>query len=395
MFKISFTTSGESHGKGLVGIIEGIPANLEISGAYINSHLSRRQKGYGRGGRMKIESDSVEILSGIRWGRTIGSPIALLIRNRDWINWEKGMSPDAAHRDSIEPVTRPRPGHADLPGIIKYKQSDIRNILERSSARETAMRVALGSIARRFLEEFRIFIGSFVTSLGGIELAIDTSGLDEDTLINLHKKAEGSELRCPDQEATERMKKLIDRAKEEGYSLGGRFVTFATGVPPGLGSHIQWNRRLDARLAYAFMGIQAIKAVEIGDGVAISDKPGFEVLDEILPPEKGKTLLNARRTTNHAGGIEGGMTNSMPVVVKATMKPIPTQRKPLRSFDIKTGQPVEAAYERSDVCAIAAASVIGEAVMALTLTDAFLEKFGGDSMEEVKRNYLSYMEAGG
>lgn len=393
MFRLSFTTSGESHGMGLTGIIEGIPANLSISAEYINTQLARRQKGYGRGGRMKIESDAVEIMSGIRWGKTIGSAIALFIKNRDWINWEKAMSSDSAFKNSIEPVTRPRPGHADLPGIIKYNQNDIRNILERSSARETAMRVAMGSIARRFLEEFNIFIGSFVTSVGNINLDIDTSRLNEDDLIELHKGADLSELRCPDKEITKRMKHLIDMAKEGGYSLGGRFTTFATGLPVGLGSHIQWNRRLDARLAYAFMGIQAIKAVEIGDGVAISEKPGIEVLDEILPPEKGKILFDVRRTTNHAGGIEGGMTNSMPVIVKATMKPIPTQRKPLKSIDINTGEPVEAAYERSDVCAIAAASVIGEAMMALVIADAFLEKFGGDSMEEVRRNYFSYIDS--
>jgi chorismate synthase len=393
MFRLSFTTSGESHGRGLTGIIDGIPANLSISAEYINNQLARRQKGYGRGGRMKIESDTVEIMSGIRWGKTIGSPIALFIKNRDWINWEKAMSSDSAFKDSIEPVTKPRPGHADLPGIIKYNQNDIRNILERSSARETAMRVALGSIARRFLEEFNIFIGSFVTSVGNINLDIDTARLNEDDLIELHKGADVSELRCPDKGVTEKMKHLIDMAKEGGYSLGGRFTTFATGLPVGLGSHIQWNQRLDARLAYAFMGIQAIKAVEIGDGVAISEKPGIEVLDEILPPEKGKTLFDVRRTTNHAGGIEGGMTNSMPVIVKATMKPIPTQRKPLKSIDINTREPVEAAYERSDVCAIAAASVIGEAMMALVIADAFLEKFGGDCMEEVRRNYFSYIDS--
>jgi len=393
MFRLSFTTSGESHGRGLTGIIEGIPANLSISAEYINSQLARRQKGYGRGGRMKIEKDTVEIMSGIRWGKTIGSPIALFIKNRDWTNWEKAMSSDSAFKDSIEPVTRPRPGHADLPGIIKYNQNDIRNILERSSARETAMRVALGSIAKRFLEEFNIFIGSFVTSVGNINLDIDTSRLNEDALLELHKGADVSELRCPDKGVTEKMKHLIDTAKERGYSLGGRFTTFATGLPVGLGSHIQWNRRLDARLAHAFMGIQAIKAVEIGDGVAISEKPGIEVLDEILPPEKGRRLSDVRRTTNHAGGIEGGMTNSMPVIVKATMKPIPTQRKPMKSIDINTGEPVEAAYERSDVCAIAAASVIGEAMMALVIADAFLEKFGGDCMEEVQRNYSSYIDS--
>ncbi len=390
MFRLRFLTAGESHGKALVGILEGIPANLSLSSEYINRQLQRRQKGYGRGGRMKIEKDSVEILAGVRWGLTIGSPIALYVQNRDWANWQKGMSVEEADKGSIDPVTRPRPGHADLPGIIKYNQRDIRNILERSSARETTMRVALGAIARRFLEEFGIEVGSFVTSVGDVEYGVDTSLLKDKDLKTMALKAEDSELRCPDPEITAAMKERIDRAKEEGYSLGGRFVVFATGLPVGLGSHIQYDRRLDARLAQALMSIQAIKAVEIGDGVRLSELPGSEVMDEILPPVDGTDLSSVRRPTNHGGGIEGGMTNSMPVIVRVTMKPIPTQRRPLRSIDITTAEAVEAAYERSDVCAVAAAAVIGEAMLALVLADAFLEKFGGDSMEETKRNYEMY-----
>lgn len=390
MFKLRFLTAGESHGKALTGIVEGIPANLELTEQYINTQLKRRQRGYGRGGRMKIESDRVEILSGLRWGKTIGSPIALLIRNRDWENWQEGMSIDKAHEGSIPAVTRPRPGHADLPGLIKYNQKDIRNILERSSARETAIRVAIGAVARRLLEHFGIRIGGFVTSVGTEQLEIEIERCDALELQRLAEKAEDSDLRVPDENIENKMKDAIDKAKKEGYSLGGSFVVFATGVPVGLGSHIQWDRRLDARLAQAIMGIQAIKAVEIGSGFGLSKRPGSEVMDEIYPAETGKGLL-VRRETNHAGGIEGGMTNGMPVVVRAAMKPIPTQARPLKSIDITTGEQIEAAYERSDVCAVPAASVIAEAMLSIVLCDAFLEKFGGDSIEETAANLTSYI----
>ncbi len=390
MFKFRFLTAGESHGKALTGIIEGIPANLELTEEYINQQLKRRQKGYGRGGRMKIESDRVEILSGVRWGKTLGSPISLFVKNRDWENWQNGMSTDSFHKDSISPVTRPRPGHADLAGIIKYNQKDIRNVLERSSARETAMRVALGSVARRLLEHFGISIGGFVTSIGRVRFAFSPATIDEKKLLGLYEDAKKSELSVPDKDVEDRMKAEIDNAKREGYSLGGTFLVFATGAPVGLGSHIQWDRRLDARIAQALMGIQAIKGVEIGTGFALSERPGSEVMDEIFPDE-GKALFAAKRKTNHAGGIEGGMTNGMPVVVSAAMKPIPTQAKPLRSIDIQTGQQIEAAYERSDVCAVPAAEVIGEAMLALVLCDAFLEKFGGDSIEETETNFKNYI----
>ncbi|RMG05554.1 MAG: chorismate synthase, partial [Nitrospirae bacterium] len=350
MFKMLSISAGESHGRGLLGIIEGIPANLPLSEQYINHQLRRRQKGFGRGGRMKIESDTVEIISGIRWGKTLGSPIGLLIWNRDWENWKEGMSHSEVHSGSIPPVTRPRPGHADLSGIMKYSQRDIRNILERSSARETAMRVALGTVARSFLEYFGIRIGSFVTSIGGASIGLDLSGLKTETLLDLSKEADASDLHLPRPEEYERFKDEVTKAMEQGYSLGGVFTVFATGVPPGLGSHTQWYRRIDGLIAHAFMGIQAIKGVEIGDGFSMAARPGFEVLDEILLDDG-----RLKRPTNHAGGVEGGITNGMPLIVTAAMKPIPTQRRPLRSIDIETHEEVEAAYERSDVCAVPAA----------------------------------------
>jgi len=392
MFRLRFLTAGESHGKGLAGIIEGIPANLRVSPEYINRQLSRRQTGFGRGGRMKIETDRVEFISGVRWGVTIGSPIALYIENRDWENWHNGMSPLSKDKGSVAPVTRPRPGHADLPGATKYHQDDIRNILERSSARETAMRVAVGTIARRFLEEFGITVGGFVTAIGDAAMSVEPSVLEEEELKRLSISAESSDVRCPEDRAAARMREGIEKAMKEGYSLGGTFLVYAVGLPVGLGSHIQWDRRLDSRLAHAFIGIQAVKGVEIGDGFELAKRPGAEVMDEIFPAPGLTRKGSVVRRTNHAGGIEGGITNGMPVIVRAAMKPIPTQRKPLRSVDIVSGEPFEAVYERSDVCAVPAASVIGEAVMSLVIADAFLEKFGGDSMEETKANYENYLE---
>ncbi len=388
---LRFLTGGESHGRALVGIVEGIPANLLLDEEYINGHLQRRQRGYGRGGRMRIESDRVVIMGGVRWGRTIGSPIALYIENRDWQNWKRGMSVEGRDEGSIEAVTRPRPGHADLAGVIKYNQRDIRNILERSSARETAMRVALGAVARRLLQEFGIKVGSFVTAIGGVSFEVSTELLNEEELESLHTEAESSEVRCPDPKTSEDMKRVIDRARKEGHSLGGRFVVFATGVPPGLGSHIQWDKRLDGRVAQAVMSVQAVKAVSIGEGYEIADRPGHEVMDEMFAGPRESSLAGIKRKSNFAGGIEGGITNGMPVVLKAAMKPIPTQRRPLRSVDIITGEEVEAVYERSDVCAVEAASVVAEAMLALTIADAFLEKFGGDSIEETRRNLEGFL----
>ncbi len=391
MFRLRFLTAGESHGRGLTGIIEGIPANLPLSPDYVTRQLARRQVGFGRGGRMRIEADRVEFIAGIRWGVTIGSPVALYIENRDWENWQGGMSPLLEDRGTVPPVTRPRPGHADLPGAKKYGQDDIRNILERSSARETAMRVAVGAVARRLLEEFGITVGSFVTSIGSVSMRVDPSALTGEDLQRLFTDAESSDLRCPDRDAAGRMKDAVEQAMNGGYSLGGTFITYAAGVPVGIGSHIQWDRRLDGRLAHAFMGIQAIKGVEIGGGVELAFRRGSEAMDEIFPAPGSSRTGSVLRKTNHAGGIEGGMTNGMPVLVRAAMKPIPTQRKPLMSVDILTGEPFEAAYERSDVCAVPAAAVIGEAAMSLVIADAFLEKFGGDSLEETRRNYENYL----
>jgi chorismate synthase len=399
MSALRYITSGESHGKALVGILEGMPSGLSLSSGDIDRDLKRRQGGYGRGGRMKIESDHAEILSGVRWGKTIGSPIALMIVNKDFQNWSAGMSSDMSGAGSIPAVTRPRPGHADLAGTIKYDHRDIRNILERSSARETAMRVALGAAARKFLAEFRITVGSYVTQIGSMlshRAGIVTQ--DAKSLLAALRKAEQSPVRCPDEAASKKMVKLIDKAMKEGNSLGGIFEVFVAGVPIGLGSHVQWDRKLDGRLAQAVMSIQAIKGVEAGLGFEMGMRSGSEVMDEIfyvpeksLPVKKGRKGVFLRRT-NNAGGVEGGMSNGMPIILRAAMKPIPTLRRPLRSVDMNAKKPVQAAYERSDICAVPAASVIGEAMVALTIADAFLEKFGGDSIEEVTRNYNAYIE---
>jgi len=407
MTKLKIITAGESHGKALTGILEGIPSGLSISAEDIDGDLRRRQGGYGRGGRMKIESDHAEILSGVRRGKTIGSPIALIIQNKDWGNWQEIMSSEFGIQSSeLGKVTRPRPGHADLAGAIKYDTHDIRNILERSSARETAMRVALGAIAKKFLSEFDIRVGSYVIQIGTVQSSqhgespqysggfageneatkfkVQSSGKE---LLVTFKNAEKSPVRCPDTDASRKMVGIIDKAIKEGNSLGGIFEVFATGLPIGLGSHIQWDRRLDARLAQALMSIQAIKGVEVGMGFEMSREFGSDVMDEIF--YKSSKFY---RKTNNAGGIEGGITNGMPVVLRAAMKPIPTLRKPLRSVDIITKKPFHAAYERSDVCAVPAAGVVGEAMAALVIADAFFEKFGGDSMTEVKRNYNSYIK---
>jgi chorismate synthase len=385
MANLRYLTAGESHGKALIGILEGIPSGLSLSAKDIDKDLGRRQKGYGRGGRMKIESDHAEILSGVRWGKTIGSPITLLIENKDYQNWLKGMSPDAKNDDSIPAVTKPRPGHADLAGAMKYGHRDMRNVLERSSARETAMRVALGAVAKKFLHEFRIAIGSYVIQIG--KIGVQGSRENVQTLESLFKKADKSPVRCPDAEATKQMVRQIDLAAKSGNSVGGIFEVFATGVPVGLGSHIQWDKRIDGRLAYALMSIQAIKGVEAGLGFEMSKRFGSEVMDEIFHSHR----FGFYRKTNNAGGIEGGMTDGMPMVMRAAMKPIPTLRRPLRSVDIVTNRPVKAVYERSDICAVPAAGIIGEAMFALTIADAFLEKFGGDSMEEIQNNYNSYV----
>ncbi len=387
---LRFLTAGESHGKGLTAILEGIPANLPLTSSYINRELSRRQRGYGRGGRMKIEKDEVEILSGVRFGKTIGSPIALFIRNRDWENWKEKMAPEGEPPENLPLFTRPRPGHADLAGGIKYNQRDLRNVLERSSARETAARVAVGAVCKRLLGEFGIKIRSFVVSVGKKELEElkeKTYFSDPRKIEELHERAEESEFRIPFPEKDEELKALVDEAKERGESLGGVFEVFALGVPPGLGSHVQWDRRIDGRIAQAMMSIQAIKGVEIGIGFEASRRFGSQVHDEIGWRE-GEGFF---RYSNNLGGTEGGMTNGMPIVVRVAMKPIPTLRNPLRSVDINTKEEIKAGKERTDVLAVPAASVVGEAMLAIILADALLEKLGGDFLEELKERYEAYL----
>jgi len=381
---LRFLTAGESHGKAIAGIIEGMPAGVSISKEEIDKELKRRQQGYGRGGRMKIESDEVEIISGVRWGKTLGSPIALFIKNRDWKNWEQTMNSESSSEGCSEAVTRPRPGHADLPGLLKYQHTDIRNVLERSSARETAMRVAIGAVAKQLLKHFNIKIGSFVINIGSVKKDIETAYLSEQELLEFSNKAESSRIRCPWKQIEEDFINTIDHAIKTGDSVGGSFIVFATGLPAGLGSYVHWDRKLDARIAMGIMSIQAIKAVEIGDGAILGKKYGSEAMDEIL---FDKFFY---RISNHMGGIEGGMSNGMPVVIRATMKPIPTLRKPLKSVDVFTKEASEASYERSDICAVPAASVIGEAVLAWHIADAFLEKFGGDSLQEINSNFNSF-----
>ena len=380
---IRFLTAGESHGRGLVCIIEGLHANLELSSEDINRELERRQRGYGRGGRMKIEKDRVQILSGVRFGKTLGGPIALFIENRDWENWKGKMAVEGERPETAVPFTRPRPGHADLAGGIKYNQRDLRNVLERASARETACRVALGAVCKRFLEELGVFVGSYVVSIGPVSPPIE-----EQDLIKRHQLAEQSELRFPDPSKDKDFVELIDRAKEMGESLGGVFEVFAVGVPPGLGSHVHWDRKLDGRIAQAMMSIQDIKGVEIGLGFEASKRFGSEVHDEIGYRE-GEGYF---RYSNNLGGLEGGITNGMPIIVRCAMKPIPTLTKPLRSVDVLTKEEVRAGKERTDVVAVPAASVVGESALALVLADAFLEKLGGDFMEEIKERYRIYLE---
>jgi chorismate synthase len=378
---LRFLTAGESHGELLMGIIEGLPAGLLIRVTDIDRDLCRRQAGYGRGNRMKIEKDSVKIYTGVRWGRTLGSPIGLMIRNKDWENWRDKMSPDPMFLNSAAPVTRPRPGHADLAGALKYGMTDVRNILERSSARETAMRVAVGSVAKRLLEEFGIEVMSHVLSIDGVFAKVSKTSPKE-----IKKRAEASELRCSDPEAEKRMMRRIDAAKAAGDSLGGVFEIIVTGAPAGLGSHTHWDRKLDGKLAAALMSIQAIKGVEVGAGFGTANRPGSQVHDEIYWSKKDGFY----RKTNMAGGIEGGISNGEIITLRAAMKPIPTLMKPLRSADLVSKKPFKASVERSDVCAVPAAGVVAEAAVAYELAAAMIEKFGGDSIDEMKRNYHGY-----
>jgi chorismate synthase len=388
---IRYLTAGESHGPQLTAIIEGLPSGLKISAGTINVDLARRQAGYGRGGRMQIEKDTVEFLSGVRWGETLGSPVTLCVKNRDWPNWQEKMSVREEYRDDAISITHPRPGHADLSGAMKYNQRDVRNILERSSARETAVRVAVGALAKTFLKEFDISVCGFVTEIGGIAV-VRPKDL---TVAELYEKTRRSELFTYDSETETRMKASIDRAKEAGDTVGGIIEVGVNGVPVGLGSHVQWDRKLDARLAMAVMSIQAIKGVEIGIGFEAAGRPGSLVHDEIFYDQSlvdHGAMTGFHRKTNNAGGIEGGISNGEEIIVRAAMKPIPTLYKPLKSVDIDSKEPFEATVERSDVCAVSAAAVVAEAVVAIEIANAFQEKFGGDSMAEIRRNYDGYID---
>ncbi len=378
-----FTTAGESHGRGLVGILEGIPAGLPVSGADVDAELKRRQGGYGRGARMKIESDRIEWLSGVRAGETLGSPIAMLIWNRDWEHWQDIMAPEAdAAPDPLgrrRQVTRPRPGHADLAGSLKYDRQDARDILERASARETVARVACGAVCKKLLREFSIEVGSYVAELGGVVAktpAVLPSPLNE--------AADQSPVRCLDQDAEAEIIRRIDAAKAAGDTLGGVVEVVALGLPVGLGSHVAWDTKLDGRLAQALMSIPAVKGVELGLGFEAARRKGSEVHDEILP--------GFARATNRAGGTEGGMTTGEPLVARVAMKPISTLMSPLKTVDLKTGGPAQAQSERSDVTAVPAMGVIAEAMLAIVVTQALLEKFGGDALSELKRNVEGYLQ---
>jgi len=376
--KISYMTAGESHGKGLIGIIEGIPAGMNITEEYIKKDLIRRMQGHGRGGRMKIEKDHAEIFSGVRHTITLGSPISLLIKNFDWVNWEDRMAigePKKEHRK----VTMPRPGHADLAGVMKYDLDDIRNVLERSSARETAMRVAVGAVCRKLLEEVGITVGSRVYQIHNI---VDTTIVDNDmNLKELNDTVDASPVRCLDKDAEKKMMNVIDEARNNGDSVGGSFEVIAKGLPYGLGTYINADGKLQARISQAMMSVNAFKGVELGAGFASSAVFGSELHDEILY-EDGQIT----RASNNAGGIEGGMSNAQPIHVKVSMKPISTLIKPLRSIDLNTMEPKLAHKERTDSCAVPAASIIGESMLAIVLADALLEKFGGDNLTQLKKH---------
>jgi chorismate synthase len=390
---LRFLTAGESHGKALVAILEGLPAGVTIDFDAVTAQLRRRQTGYGRGRRMAIESDRAEVLSGIRHGRSTGGPIALMIPNKDWENWQRTMyveseMPAAASGADRPPVTRPRPGHADLAGFVKYGHDDMRNVLERASARETAARVVVGAIARQLLDCLGVEIVSHVVSIGSASIA-DPLAL---TFEEVRAIAADAPLHCADAAVEQQMIAEIDRARDAGDTMGGSFEVIAHNVPPGLGSHVQWDRKLDGRLAQAIMSIPAIKAVGIGRGPAVAQVPGSRVHDEILPSASGASAqsMPITRPTNNAGGLEGGITNGEDLRVTAYMKPISTLMKPLRSVDLATMTESPATVERSDVCAVPAAAVVGEAMVAIVLADAALEKFGGDSIEELIANWEAF-----
>src|SRR4051812_14250330 len=399
---LRFTTAGESHGPALVSILEGMPAGVPLLSADVNTELARRQQGYGRGRRMQIEKDTIEFLSGVRAGETLGSPIAMLIHNRDWKNWQEIMDPAPREGDSgqggEEPagsitrtlrkraVTRVRPGHADLTGILKYDRDDARDILERASARETTARVAAAAICRKFLSEFGVRIGSHLVHLGGIDAT-----RPETMPADLNAASDQSQLRTLDADAEQRMIAYIDEIKRAGNTLGGICEVVVDGLPVGLGSHVSWDRKLDGRIGSAIMSIPAVKGVEIGMGFQTARVTGAEVHDEIEMSPGNVRAGNVRRKTNRAGGLEGGMTTGEPLVVRVAMKPISTLMRPLGTVDVATGAAASATAERSDVTAVPAMGVIAEAMLAIVLADAFLEKFGGDAVSETKRNYDSYL----
>lgn len=376
LIRLKFLTAGESHGQGLLGILDGMPAGLEISEDYIGVHLARRQMGHGRGGRMKIEKDHADIWCGVRHGKTLGAPVGLIVKNKDWENWTKKMSVEPVDGE-IRKVTLPRPGHADLAGVQKYGFDDIRNVLERSSARETTMRVALGSVCRKLLEDVGIEVGSRVVEIHDVK---DESPIPDGLSPNkLSETADASPVRCLNRDAESAMMKTIDDAKKAGDSVGGIFEVIATGLPYGLGAHTQWDRKLHARISGLMMSVNAFKGIEIGGGFDGAEKFGSQVHDEI-----GHDGEKFTRYTNNAGGIEGGMSNAQPIVLRMAMKPIPTLIKPLRSVDIHTKKEKDAHKERTDSCAVPAASIIAESMLCFVLADALLEKFGGDSMDQIK-----------
>lgn len=392
MNSIRYLTAGESHGQGLVGIIEGIPAGLEISEEDIEVDLKRRQMGHGRGGRMKIEQDRAQIFSGVRFGKTLGSPIALILENKDWKNWRTKMSIRDID-ESVKQVTVPRPGHADFAGAVKYRHDDIRNVMERASARETAMRVALGAIVRKFLAAFSVKIVSHVLQIHSIRTAFTVSNVGERNsdvpfeLCKISDLADQSPVRCLDDTSGKEMMAKIAEAKKHKNTVGGIFEVVALNLPVGLGSHVHWDRKLDARISHAMMSIPAMKGVEIGLGFEAGTRLGSEVHDQIYYDKEEEKYY---RTSNSAGGLEGGITNGMPLVARVAMKPISTLMQPLDSVDMVTKAQTQAHIERSDVCAVPAASIIGEAILALVLAEAFLEKFGGDSIQEITRTYKAW-----
>ena len=380
---LRYLNAGESHGQCLMAVLEGVPAGLPLTAEEVNHDLARRQGGYGRGGRMRIEKDQIEFTCGVRKGKTLGNPLGLLIRNKDWENWKDIMAVEPGLPPTEGVVTRPRPGHADLVGAIKYGHRDIRNVLEKASARETAIRVAVGAVGKALLGQFGMKVVSYTMEIGRVAAQIPVDPLEA------YAKAEESQVRCWDQLAGEKMIEEIRSAKHKGDSLGGVFEVVVTNPPIGLGSYAQWDRRLSARLAMAAMSIQAMKGVEIGMGFESARRFGSEVHDDIYPDQSETGFL---RKTNNAGGLEGGITNGQSIVLRVAMKPIATLYKPKQSVDIQTKQPFEATVERSDICTVPAAGVVGEAVIAYEMANAMLEKFAGDSLEEMKRNFDSYQD---